>query len=125
MFDHNTDTLTGALFSRRENIGVARSRCALWIAVFCAACATSEPVLGVEERGVVDCSEAADQARDQPDAYCDLLCRVPGGVDECPVGTPCSARAQTTRAEEDVVDSPSVCSERLRSCTQLSARERR
>lgn len=101
-------------------------RCALWIIVFCAACATSEPASPPlsEQRGVVDCSYAEEEASDEPDAYCDVLCSVPGGVDECPLGRPCRERAQPTRAHEDVVDSPSVCNEKLRSCEQLSARSR-
>lgn len=99
-------------------------RCALWMLVFSAACASSEPVSPPpsQQRGVVDCSAAAEEAAAAPDAYCDVLCSVPGGVDECPLGIPCRDRAQPTRAEEDVVDSRSVCNERLRSCEQLSAR---
>lgn len=44
---------------------------------------------------VADCiSETVspeDQASKPDEEACALLCRVPGGVDECPVGTPCPA----------------------------------
>ena len=40
---------------------------------------------------------------------CALLCEVPGGVAECPVGTPCRARAPAPEKVEAVVRG-SLCS---------------
>jgi hypothetical protein len=44
--------------------------------------------------------EKPDDVALDPAASCDVLCAVPGGVDECPVGTPCPA---LTAEEADAV----------------------
>ena len=63
-----------------------------WLLYALSACSQERPAresVPAEENPVVDCTGAADAALPNPDALCAVLCQVPGGVDECPVGTPC------------------------------------
>jgi hypothetical protein len=79
---------------------------------------TPEPTPAVaDQAAVVDCSEAASKAKAEPDAFCDVLCSVPGGVEECPVGVPCRERPQRSSIEN--VQNPverSLCERRNAAC---------
>lgn len=55
-------------------------------------------------------SEVECEPDEEPsEELCAVLCEVPGGVEECPVGTPCRARAPAPGEPEAVVRG-SLCS---------------
>jgi hypothetical protein len=55
--------------------------------VACSQKSTPNAPASPEDLHVARCASESDDP--EPTEACALLCRVPGGVDECPVGTPC------------------------------------
>jgi hypothetical protein len=65
--------------------------------------ASLEPTLSAEE-----CAPEPDPSPEDSDPLCEVLCQVPGGVTECPAGTPCPTVAARKLALEGAA-SRSLC----------------
>lgn len=64
---------------------------------------TADKPIAVPGASEVEC------APEPSEELCAVLCRVPGGVEECPVGTPCPDRAAEQEETETLVQK-SLCS---------------
>jgi hypothetical protein len=81
-------------------------RCVLCLALF--ACGGkspgSVPAASVDSPDPSSCASESGEGEGDSDELCALLCQVPGGVEECPAGTPCRSRAPSAIDPQTAID---------------------